>query len=106
DQDDLNAVKKHAWNDENASDEFKKVIDKALLTAKPGGSRSTLPFQRAELAMKTFQKNPSMRIPTAISQLIGYYLADESIIKPRNMLIHTVTGILEDDDSGIRMASV
>ena len=82
------------------------MIEDALLTAKPGGTRSTLPFQRAELVMKTFQKNPSMGIPTVISQLIGYYLADESILKPRSMLVDTVTVILEDDDSGIRMATV
>ena len=41
---------------EDRSDEFKKAIENALLTAKPGGTRSTLPFQRAELVMKTFQE--------------------------------------------------
>ena len=80
---------------ENRSDEFKKAIENALLTAKPGGTRSTLPFQRAELVMKTFKNDPSMRIPTVISQLIAYYLVDESILKPRSMLVDTVTVILE-----------
>jgi len=73
DQDDLNAVKEN-WSYEDASDEFKEAIENALLIAKPGETRRTLPFQRAELAMKTFQKNLSMRIPTVISQLIGRLL--------------------------------
>lgn len=105
DQGDLNAVKMHNQH-EHKSGEFKKKIEDALLIAKPGGTRLTLPFQRAELVMKTFRKNPRMGIHTEISQLIGYYLADESILEPRSMLVDTVTEILESDDSGIRMATV
>ena len=76
DQDDLIAVKKHDRY-KNRPDEFKKAIDKALLTAKPGGTRSALPIQRAELVMSTFKSDSSMRIPTVISQLISFYLVDE-----------------------------
>jgi len=105
DQDDLNAVKRDPNYKYNTSYEFKKVIEDALLTAKPGGTRLTLPFQRAERVMETFRKNPNKEIRTVISQLIGYYLADESVLKPRSMLIDTVTVILESDDSGIGMVT-
>ena len=79
------------------SDEFKKAIENALLTAKPGGTRSTLPIQRAELVMKTFKNDSSMRIPTVISQLIASYLVDESIPKSRIRLVKYVKEAFDKD---------
>jgi len=96
DQDDLNAVKKHDLY-ESRSDEFKKVIEDALVIAKPGGTRSTLPFQRAELVMTTFNEDSNMRIPTVISQLIAFYLVDESIPKSTIRLVKYVKEVFEND---------
>jgi len=83
DQDDLNAVKKHDWY-RTRSEEFRKMIENALLTAKPGGTRPDRRnnIQRAKLAIETFENDSSMRIPTVISQLIASYLVEESIPKP------------------------
>ena len=75
DQDDFNAVKKH-WSYKVRSNELKEAIENALLTANPGGTRLTPRIKRAELVMKTFLEDPSMRIPTVISQLIAFYLVD------------------------------
>ena len=80
DQDDLNAVKKH-WDYKSESKEFKKVIEDALLTAKPGGDR--FDRQRAKFMMEIFNDDSSMSIPAVISQLISSYLHDGSILKPR-----------------------
>ena len=61
------------------SEEFKKTIDDALLTAKTGGHRFVQrDSQRAKHAMEIFENDPSLEIPTVIPQLIGSYLIDES----------------------------
>jgi len=82
DKDDLNAVKEHKYYAARPK-EFKDAIDKALLSAKPGGDRLIRrDIQRAELVMETFDENRDMRMPTVISQLIAFYVIDESILKP------------------------
>jgi len=94
DQDDLKAVKQCAWYENSSSDEFKGTIEKALLTAKPGGSRvNSRDPQRAKLAIETFDNDSSMRVPTLVSQLIASYLVDESILKPRTMPINQTIGV-------------
>jgi len=79
-QGDLNAVKKDE-DYEDMSDDFQEAIEDALLTAKPGETRSTLPIKGAKLVMKTFKNDPNMRIPTVIAYLIAFYLVDESFLK-------------------------
>jgi len=102
DQGDLIAVKKHPWYKYNTSYEFKKVIEDALLTAKPSGTRLTLPFQRAERVMETFRKNPNKEIRTVLSQIIISYLIDEltleSIITPIQQTI-SIKETQEDDSA-------
>ena len=55
------------------------------------------PFKRAELVMKTFKNDSSMRIPTVISQLIAFYLVDESIPKSRIRLVNYVKEAFDKD---------
>jgi len=78
DQDDLNAVKKH-WEYKQISDEFKKAIEGALLTAKPDGAR--LDTHRAKAVMELFWEDERMGIPIVLSQIIASYFVDESILK-------------------------
>ncbi len=47
--------------------------------------------------MKTFKNDSSMRIPTVISQLIAFYLVDESIPKSRIRLVKYVKETFDKD---------
>ena len=103
----MNTVKKHEWYVRFTSNDFNNEIDKALPSAKPGGSRFThRDPQRAKLMMEAFDENPSMGIPTEISELIASYLVEKSVPEPRIRFTKLVVKILESDDSGIRMAAV
>jgi len=97
DQGDLNAVKKQ-WLYEDRSNDFKKALEDALLTAMPGGDRLNR-VQRTKHTMKMIEKDSSMNMPKVISQLIGYYLVDESILKSRIRLDELVMDIFKSDSS-------
>jgi len=100
DQDDLIAVKKDAHYKYSTSEGFKKVIDKALLIAKPGGTRFThRDPQRAKIMMEAFNENPNMGIPTEISELIASYLVPESTLEPRIRVLNLVMNALGKDSS-------
>ena len=75
DQNDLNAVKgNRRYN--KSPEEFRKAIEDASITAKSGGTRSTLPIQRAKLVMVIFEEDSSVRMPTVIYRLITSYLVE------------------------------
>jgi len=101
DEGDLIAVKKH-WSYEHRSKEFRKAIEKTLLTAKSRGDRPDRRnnIQRAKFMKKTFENDSNMNMPTVISQLIASYLFGESALKSRTTSVKQTIGIKRTRGNG------
>lgn len=73
DQGDLLAVRDE-WNAFWAKNDFCSAIEKAILAAKPGGFRLSIPIRRVKIAKEIFKELGHDGIPQTIGDLIGSYM--------------------------------